>query len=207
MAYELPAICPVCHERFNVKQLGCDVCGSVLEGNFELNRLSRLPREMQQFVITFLKCRGNIREMEKILEVSYPTVRARIDEIVAALSAKSAHGAAGGDADTDEYDVSGRFGGGGDRGRYPIREPDSDHSGEDEYVAEAYGAEGRGAEGYGVDGYGSEGGGADGGGEEGYGAEEHGAIPEAPTRLQILSMLSNGEIGVEEARKMLGRRL
>ena len=85
MPYDLPVKCPVCQERFYITRLGCETCGSVLEGNFELGRLARLSNEMQQFVIVFLECRGNIREMEKYFSISYPTVRARIDEIVAAL--------------------------------------------------------------------------------------------------------------------------
>jgi len=92
MIYELPATCPVCHQRFHVKQLGCDNCGSILEGNFQLNRLSKLSMEMQLFIIAFLNCRGNIREMEKALGISYPTVRARLDEIVAALNEQDADG-------------------------------------------------------------------------------------------------------------------
>ena len=85
MRYELPAQCPVCQEKMHVIRLGCDNCGSVLEGNFELDRLSRLSSEMRLFVVSFLKCRGNIREMEKQYNISYPTVRARIDEITASL--------------------------------------------------------------------------------------------------------------------------
>jgi len=85
MLYKLPVKCPVCQEKFYVKRLGCEKCGSVLEGSFELSRLAQLTNEMQQFIIVFLECRGNIREMEKYFNISYPTVRTRIDEIVAAL--------------------------------------------------------------------------------------------------------------------------
>jgi len=48
-------------------------------------RLARLSPEQQVFVETFLKVRGNIREMERELGVSYPTVRSRLDEILRAL--------------------------------------------------------------------------------------------------------------------------
>ena len=100
MLYDFPIHCPVCQGMFHVKRLGCDKCGSVLEGNFEFNQLARLPKEMQQFVIVFLECRGNIREMEKYFSISYPTVRARIDEIVAVLNRQ-----------TGEFDNNGGDGG------------------------------------------------------------------------------------------------
>ena len=85
MLYSFPIHCPVCQEKFHVKRLACENCGSELEGTFELSRLSQLSSEMQQFIIVFLECRGNIREMEKYFNISYPTVRVRIDDIVAAL--------------------------------------------------------------------------------------------------------------------------
>ena len=83
--YELPVKCPVCQGSFHVARLGCENCGSTLEGNFKLDEISMLPGAMRQFVISFLKCRGNIKEMERLYGISYPTVRARIDEILAAL--------------------------------------------------------------------------------------------------------------------------
>ena len=85
MLHVMPGKCPVCQNRFTVTRLGCDSCESVLEGNFEPGRLAGLPAETQQFIVMFLKCRGNIREMEKIYNISYPTVRSRIDEIVTLL--------------------------------------------------------------------------------------------------------------------------
>ena len=86
MQYEIPAICPVCQGAFQTKKLACIKCGSVLEGNFAPDPLSALPKEMRQFILIFIRCRGNIREMEKAYGISYPTVRARLDEIIAALN-------------------------------------------------------------------------------------------------------------------------
>jgi hypothetical protein len=85
MPYALPAECPVCRGRFHVSRMKCQTCGAALEGEFELDRLSALSAKQRQFIVNFLKCRGNIREMEKTYAISYPTVRARLDEIVAEL--------------------------------------------------------------------------------------------------------------------------
>ena len=58
-----------------------------MEGDFELPDLATLPREHQEFVKVFLLARGNISEVERLLGVSYPTVRNRLDVVLAALGA------------------------------------------------------------------------------------------------------------------------
>jgi hypothetical protein len=90
----------------------CLTCGAALEGAFELDSLSALSPKQRQFIVSFLKCRGNIREMEKTYAISYPTVRARLDEIVAALGEAPVvadfcgNGADGGRSDGDFCDDS-----------------------------------------------------------------------------------------------------
>src|SRR5690606_41916983 len=60
-------------------------CGTTIEGRFQASPLSRLTAEQRDFVVTFLKVRGNLREMERELGVSYPTVRNRLDGVLKAL--------------------------------------------------------------------------------------------------------------------------
>jgi hypothetical protein len=57
----------------------------VVEGHFELSRFTRLDPEQLAFLELFLKARGNIKEVERELGLSYPTVRARLDTLLAAL--------------------------------------------------------------------------------------------------------------------------
>jgi len=85
VTHPVPGTCPVCGETLGVRRLHCRRCDTAVEGHFELPRLARLSPEQQDFVETFLKVRGNIREMERELGVSYPTVRSRLDEILRAL--------------------------------------------------------------------------------------------------------------------------
>jgi hypothetical protein len=68
-----------------VTRLRCQRCGTGIEGSFQLTRLSRLTREQLSFAEIFLKCRGVIREVERELDISYPTVRSRLDDLVRAL--------------------------------------------------------------------------------------------------------------------------
>jgi hypothetical protein len=56
-----------------------------MENEFELSKFAALPKEQLHFIEIFLKCRGNIKEVEKELGISYPTVRGKLDEIISSL--------------------------------------------------------------------------------------------------------------------------
>jgi hypothetical protein len=80
--WPVPARCPVCGGAYVVTQLQCDGCKSKLEGQFGTGKLSSLNGEQTAFVEVFLSCRGNIKEVEKALGISYPTVRSRLDDVL-----------------------------------------------------------------------------------------------------------------------------
>lgn len=77
--------CPVCDNPLTVTEMTCGSCQTRLVGKFELPPLARLPPDQQRFVETFLRCRGIIRDVERELGISYPTVRARLDAVVEAM--------------------------------------------------------------------------------------------------------------------------
>jgi len=77
--------CPSCAEALKVTRLECDSCGTRVEGNFALGRFQALAPEQLQFLETFVRVRGNIKDVERELGVSYPTVRARLDAVIRAL--------------------------------------------------------------------------------------------------------------------------
>lgn len=77
--------CPVCGDELRITRLQCDGCDAAIEGHFTLGRLQRLTREQMQFVELFIKCRGKIKDVEEELGVSYPTVVARLNEVVQAM--------------------------------------------------------------------------------------------------------------------------
>jgi hypothetical protein len=83
--YRAPRTCPVCSERLRVTQLGCDACGTGLSGDFEQCEFCALDAADRDVLRVFLASRGNIRELERHLSVSYPTARARFDELVRKL--------------------------------------------------------------------------------------------------------------------------
>lgn len=73
--------CPHCHHDLRPTRLECPACQLELSGPFATSPLQKLGADDQQFVALFLHCEGSIRDMEKALGVSYPTVKARLSAI------------------------------------------------------------------------------------------------------------------------------
>ena len=100
MPHDVISTCPVCSSELAVTRLHCRSCGTTLEGDFSVGRFGRLNREQLILLESFLRSRGNLREMERELGISYPTVRSRVEALVRALGF-------GARAETDEPDDTG----------------------------------------------------------------------------------------------------
>ncbi len=85
MKKQVLGTCPVCGRNLKVVRLECTNCKTAIEGSFELDKFNYLTKEQKYFVEIFIKNRGNIKEIEKDLGISYPTVRRNLDEVVEAL--------------------------------------------------------------------------------------------------------------------------
>lgn len=83
--YHAPAKCPVCGQTMEVTRLQCTRCGSELTGRFSPCRFCALEEKHLSFIETFLRCRGSIKEVEKELGISYPTVKNMLDAALHAL--------------------------------------------------------------------------------------------------------------------------
>jgi hypothetical protein len=77
--------CPVCGDRLSVSRLHCRTCDSALEGQFSLGRFYQLSPEQLSFVETFIRCEGKLTRVQDELNMSYPTARARLTEVIRAL--------------------------------------------------------------------------------------------------------------------------
>ncbi len=88
--HPVPTQCPVCGEEPRVTRLHCDGCGTAIEGVFSLGPWQRLNRDQLAFAEVFVKRRGKIKDVEDELGVSYPTVVARLNELLAAMGFDSA---------------------------------------------------------------------------------------------------------------------
>ena len=79
MEQKLSSRCLFCNGDLAITCLHCNSCGTKIESELPIPRYFRLGQDLQDFVLVFLRCRGNIREVEKALGISYPTVCKRLD--------------------------------------------------------------------------------------------------------------------------------
>jgi len=77
--------CPVCEERLSITRLHCRNCDTTIEGHFDLGRFGRLNSDQFNFLETFVRCEGKLSRMEPEMGMSYPTLRARLNEIINAM--------------------------------------------------------------------------------------------------------------------------
>ena len=90
MKRKMPSVCPVCGGKYEITKCTCTKCGSELAGHFTGCDFCALSDEDAYFALTFLKCRGSIKDVEKELGISYPTVRSRLDTVIGRLGLKPA---------------------------------------------------------------------------------------------------------------------
>ena len=76
---------PRLRERLHVTRLHCNTCGTTIEGEFNVGRFAHLGRDQMLLLEGFLRSRGNLRELERELGVSYPTIRGRVENLLRAL--------------------------------------------------------------------------------------------------------------------------
>ncbi|MBR4800379.1 MAG: DUF2089 domain-containing protein [Clostridia bacterium] len=77
--------CPVCQARLHVARLACPECKAEFPVYEEVSKFEILTEEQKNFLITFLKCEGSIKQVGEKLQISYPTVKKRYDELLTAL--------------------------------------------------------------------------------------------------------------------------
>jgi hypothetical protein len=88
MKKEILGQCPVCGNETEVTRITCYACDTNIEGHFQPCKFCKLTTEQRAFVDVFIKCRGNIKEVEKELGISYPTVKNKLEDAAAALGYK-----------------------------------------------------------------------------------------------------------------------
>lgn len=81
----MPTACPVTGGPLLVTRLECDESGVKIEGRFTPNEFAVLPEDNLEFLRIFVKVRGNLKEVERIMGLSYPTIRLRFEKLLLAL--------------------------------------------------------------------------------------------------------------------------
>jgi hypothetical protein len=83
--HHAPRGCPVCGEQLALTRLSCPSCEVELSGHFAACEFCALEADQRALLRVFLASRGNMKELERHLGVSYPTARARVTALLAAL--------------------------------------------------------------------------------------------------------------------------
>lgn len=84
--YKIPYQCPVCKsDDTSITEMECKDCGSVISGNFKSCDFCNLDEDEYSFIVVFIKSHGNIKEVEKKLGISYPTVKSKLGKIIRRL--------------------------------------------------------------------------------------------------------------------------
>ena len=83
--------CPTCDSAtLSITEVTCDTCGTQVRSHYSRCPFCSLSDEEQAFLLLFVRNRGNLKDLEKTLGVSYPTVRAKLDELVDRLTPAAA---------------------------------------------------------------------------------------------------------------------
>jgi hypothetical protein len=80
-----PTQCPICGGEISVTRIHCRECDTTIESRFDAGPFSQLSKEQLNFIETFVRCEGKITRMESELDLSYPTIRNRLHEVIRAL--------------------------------------------------------------------------------------------------------------------------
>jgi hypothetical protein len=83
--YTAPQQCPTCQSALEVRELACPTCATVVRGRWAASPFGRLSADQAAFLTIFVRARGNLSDVERTLGVSYPTVRAKLDEVIGLL--------------------------------------------------------------------------------------------------------------------------
>ena len=77
--------CPVCGGKLHISKLSCPTCHTEITGDFATSGLQKLSQDELLFAETFIRVQGNIKEMEKVFNVSYPTIKKQLDNVIQKL--------------------------------------------------------------------------------------------------------------------------
>jgi len=83
--HPIPSQCPICGGEISVTRIQCRDCNTSIEGQFYSRTFSQLTPKQMEFVETFIRLEGKITHMEKELNLSYPTIRKMLHDVIRAL--------------------------------------------------------------------------------------------------------------------------
>ncbi len=84
----LPSRCPSCGELLKITELTCEKCKTIVKGTYPLNKFLTLDPQEEEFLLVFLLSKGNLKEVQERLDISYPTAKNRLEELLVSLGLK-----------------------------------------------------------------------------------------------------------------------
>jgi hypothetical protein len=78
---KIPPKCPSCGQKLVISRMACTGCHSTLEGSFDLCPVCRFEPDLERLFDLFMTSRGNLKQVERRMDCSYPTVRAKMEEM------------------------------------------------------------------------------------------------------------------------------
>lgn len=81
----VPTVCPSCGSKLRIKVLACPSCKTEVNGSFAMGPFARLTKEEENFLYCFLISRGNLKEVQERLNISYPTARNKLDQLLESI--------------------------------------------------------------------------------------------------------------------------
>src|SRR5436305_578124 len=87
MSKKILEACPSCGSELEIREVACTRCETQVRARYRPCDFCRLSDEQSTFLRLFVTTRGNLSEVEKRLGISYPTVRAKLDEVIGRLTA------------------------------------------------------------------------------------------------------------------------
>ncbi len=85
---QAPSRCPSCSGVLNPVKYVCSQCGTEVSGDFTVCPFCSLDGENRRLLELFLLARGNLKAVQRMLGVSYPTARTRIEEMFNTLETR-----------------------------------------------------------------------------------------------------------------------
>lgn len=85
MSQEIIGYCPICNQKLVASKLTCHHCGLELSNDFSLNKFNYLKEDELTFVEIYLKCQGNLKELQKQFNISYPAAKKQLNKVLFAL--------------------------------------------------------------------------------------------------------------------------
>ena len=87
----LPTQCPSCGCELRIRSMCCATCDTTITGDYGLPTLMRLTLDEQRFILEFVKSSGSLKEMARKMNLSYPTVRNKLDDMIEHLKTLEQH--------------------------------------------------------------------------------------------------------------------